>query len=482
MARPHAVMFPYPAQGHIKPLMQLAKILSERGFYITFVNTEFTHERMLKSGSLQSVNSHTDLFRFETIPDGLPPDHVRTLQIAELSESLQKVAPPHFEKLMEKLRHLPDVPPVKCIISDGVLSFTQQTAKKLGIPRAAFWTPSGCGFSAYFFGPLLIEKGYIPLKDKSCFTNGYMEEVVPCIPGMPPLRVKDLPSFYVVTKGDSTADDYMFEYLKREAQAALEADFVLLNTFDVLEGPAMDALRTRFPIYTIGPLLFLTETHVEDKKSKGLISGSLWTEEMGYVKWLDSQEPSSVIYVCFGSITVMSDEELVEFAWGLEASNQPFLWAIREDLIHGKSAVLSIELLEKTKNRSFFVNWAPQMKILSHPSVGGFLTHNGWNSTLESICAGVPMISWPFFAEQQTNRRFVSQVWKIGMEMNDVVERGEVEQMVRKLMKGEEGEEMRRRVSELKEASIRAISKGGSSSNYLETFVNEMLGKADLID
>eukprot|EP01018_Ginkgo_biloba_P026363 Gb_25231 [translate_table: standard] len=238
----------------------------------------------------------------------------------------------------------------------------------------------------------------------------------------------------------------MFEYLKREAQAALEVNFVLLNTFDVLEGKAMDALPTRFPIYTIGPLLFLTKNHVEDKKSNGLISGSLWTEETGYVKWLDAQEPSSIIYVCFGSITVMSDEELVEFSWGLEASKQPFLWGIRPDLIHGKSAVMPIE---------------------------------SWNSTLESICAGVPIISWTFFAEQHTNRRFVTQVWRIGKEMNDVVERGEVEQMVRKLMKGEE---MRRRVCELKEASIRAISKAGSSSNYMETFVNEMLGKADLID
>ena len=135
----------------------------------------------------------------------------------------------------------------------------------------------------------------------------------------------------------------------------------------------------------------------------------MWTDETVCVKWLDCQEPSSVIYVCFGSITVMSIEELLEIAWGLEASKQPFLWVIRPDLIDGHSAVLPVEFLEKVNDRSFFVRWAPQRKVLSHSSVGAFLTHCGWNSTLESTSAGVPMISRPFFSEQTTNRRFVKR-------------------------------------------------------------------------
>jgi hypothetical protein len=202
----------------------------------------------------------------------------------------------------------------------------------------------------------------------------------------------------------------------------------------------------------------------------------MWTEETGCVKWLDGQEPCSVIYVCFGSITVMSDEELLEFAWGLEASRQPFLWAIRPDLLHGQSAVLPCDFLEKVEGRSFFVSWAPQMRVLSHPSVGGFLTHSGWNSTLESICAGVPMISWPSFSEQLTNSRFVTEVWKIGLAINEIVKREHVEDMVERLMRGEEGRQMRKRVGELRDASMRAVGKGGSSYNNMEKFVQEIQG------
>jgi len=417
------------------------------------------------------VKSHPADFRFETIPDCLPADHGRTLKIDELSESLINNGPLHFDKLIDKLKNLqPDVPPVTCIISDGVLSFTQKTARKLRVPRVAFWTPSACGFSAYFFMPLLVENGYVPLKDERCFTNGYMEEILTCIPGMPPLHIKDLPSFLQVT--DSSMD-YMFGYLKSEAQASLEADMVILNTFDELEGPVLDALRNRLPpLYTLGPLFLHAAENGQNRISD--LSDSIWSEEMGCVKWLDGQEPSSVIYVCFGSITVISDEELVEFAWGLEASKQPFMWALRPDLIHGRSAVLPPEFLEKVKDRSFIVSWAPQMKVLSHPSVGGFLTHSGWNSTLESICAGVPMISWPFFAEQQTNRRFVSEVWKIGMEMNEVVRREDVEKMVRRLMRGEEGRQMKKRIDRLRDASMRAVGKGGSSYNNMEEFVQEL--------
>jgi hypothetical protein len=141
-----------------------------------------------------------------------------------------------------------------------------------------------------------------------------------------------------------------------------------------------------------------------------------------------------MMYVSFGSITVLSDEQLIEFAWGLEASNQPFLWAIRSDLVQGHSIVLPWDFMERSKDRGFFVSWAPQFEVLSHPSLGGFLTHSGWNSIIESICARVPMICWPFFVEQQTNRRFVDQVWKIRFEMPEEVSRENVETLVRKLM------------------------------------------------
>nr|ABR16342.1 unknown [Picea sitchensis] len=463
--RPHAVMLPFPAQGPINAMMQLAQILYARGFYITFVNTQYVQERISRSGSVESVKSPPD-FRFETLPDGLPPEHGRTSKLAELSRSFTDNGPPYFDKLMDKLKHSqPDgVPPVTCIVSDGLVSFPQKIARKLGVPRVSFWTHSACGFSTYFFAPLLVEKGYIPLKDERCLTNGYMEQIIPSIPGLPHLRIKDL-SFSLLRMN-------MLEFVKSEGQAALEADLILLNTFEDLDRPVIDALRDRLPpLYTIGPLGLLSES-ANDTISD--ISASMWTEETSCVKWLDCQDPSSVIYVSFGSITVMSREELLEIAWGLEASKQPFLWVIRPGLIDGQPDVLPTEFLERVKDRSFLVRWAPQMKVLSHPSVGGFLTHSGWNSTLESICAGVPMISRPFLAEQPTNGRFASEVWKIGVAMSEDVKREDVEDLVRRLMRGEEGQQMRKTVGELRDASIRAVREGGSSYTSMEKFVQEI--------
>ncbi|XP_057824662.2 7-deoxyloganetin glucosyltransferase [Cryptomeria japonica] len=458
--RGHALLLPFPAQGHITPLMQLANILISNHIVVTFVNTDFLEKRL--------NHTFTHYLRFESFPDGLPPDHVRTLKLPELCESLQKHAPFHVHNIVEKIEQSVHVPPLTIIIADGVFSFTQQIADKFGVPRVAFWTTSACGFSAYYYMPLLIHHGYIPLKDDR---DRYKNDVITCIPEMEALRVKDLPSFLTVTD----AEDYMFQYLLREAQNTHPASLVLLNTFQELEGPLLSDLNSKFgnKVLSIGPLL-LSSAGFGDAIAG--TNSSIWNEEKSCLEWLEKQKESSVIYVCFGSITVLSDEELVEFAWGLEASNQPFLWAIRPDLVQGSRAVLPDEFVEKTKERSFFVSWAPQSKVLSHPSVGGFLTHSGWNSTLESISSGVPMICWPFFAEQPTNRRFVDDVWKVGYEMRENVVREEVEVLVRKLMNLEDnqGREMRVRLKKYKDKAITSVKEGGASYKNMQEVLKQM--------
>lgn len=163
--QPHAVCIPYPAQGHINPMLKLAKILHHKGFHITFVNSEFNHQRLLKSRGTDSLIGLPS-FRFETIPDGLPPTDVDATQdIPSLCESTSKYCLPHFKNLLARLNDpSSDVPPVSCIVSDGVMSFTLDAAEELGIPEVLFWTTSACGFMAYVHYRQLIEKGYTPLK------------------------------------------------------------------------------------------------------------------------------------------------------------------------------------------------------------------------------------------------------------------------------------------------------------------------------
>ena len=184
------------------------------------------------------------------------------------------------------------------------------------------------------------------------------------------IRLKDFPSFVRTTD----VKDIVFNFMLREADRAPKALAIILNTFDPFEQDVLDALSSMLPrIYTIGPLLLLAD-QIEDDYLKSLGS-NLWKEETGCVEWLDSKEPNSVVYVNFGSITIMTPQQLIEFAWGLANSEKPFLWIMRPDLVEGDSAIVPPEFLIKTKDRGMLASWCPQEQILKHPSIGGFLTH-----------------------------------------------------------------------------------------------------------
>ncbi|KAI4337681.1 hypothetical protein L6164_016065 [Bauhinia variegata] len=467
----HAVCIPYPAQGHINPMLKLAKLLHFKGFHVTFVNTEYNHKRLLKSRGSDSLNGLPS-FRFQTIPDGLPePDVDATQDIPSLCDSTRKTCLPHFRNLLSKLSDTPGVPPVSCIVSDGVMSFTLDAAKELGVPEVLFWTTSACGFLGYLHYRHLIDKGIVPLKDSSYLTNGYLETVIDWIPGMKDIRLRDLPSFVRTTD----PDDLMLDFVLGECGRANRASAVILNTFDALEHEVLEALSSILPpVYSIGPLNLLVNL-VSDKDLKS-IGSNLWKEEAECLEWLDSKEPNSVVYVNFGSITVMTSDQLIEFAWGLANSQKTFLWVIRPDLVAGDKAVLPPEFVTATESRGLLSSWCPQEQVLARPAIGGFLTHSGWNSTIESVCGGVPVICWPFFAEQQTNCRFSCQEWSIGLEIDNDVKREGVENLVRELMDGKKGKEMRNKALEWKKlAEDAASASGGSSFLNLSNLVDQVL-------
>ncbi|KAK8568341.1 hypothetical protein V6N13_106264 [Hibiscus sabdariffa] len=469
--KPHAVCIPYPAQGHINPMLKVAKLLHLNGFHVTFVNTEYNHQRLLKSRGPNALHGLPD-FRFETIPDGLPPPDIEgTQDIPALCSSTSKNCLAPFRQLLARLNSSSGVPPVTCVFSDGVMSFTMVAAQELGIPEVLLWTTSACGFLAYYHYRQLIEKGVAPLKDESYLSNGYLDTIIDWIPGMKNLRIRDLPSFVRTTN----PDDIMLNFLATESKRAAKASAVIVNTFDELEHDVLKALSAILPrIYAIGPLHLLLK-NIPHSPSLNSIASNLWKEEPQCLQWLDSKQPKSVVYVNFGSITVMTANQLVEFAWGLANSNQPFLWIIRPDLVRGDSAILPPEFIEETKERSLMASWIPQEQVLNHPAIAGFLTHSGWNSTIESVSSGVPMISWPFFAEQQTNCRFACNEWGVGMEIDSDVKRDEVEKLVRELMEGKKGKEMKKKSMELKKKAEEAASLNGPSFLNLESLINEVL-------
>nr|QEA68979.1 UGT85K23 [Panax ginseng] len=469
--KPHIVCVPFPAQGHIIPMMQLAKLLHSRGFHITFVNSEHNQRRLIRSKGPEWVAGFDD-FRFETIPEGLLRiDPTKSHFPVAVFESVPKTCLAPFRDLLIKLKSTAEVPAITSIIADGVMGFTIKAGIEFGIPVVQFWTASACGFMGYFQYPELIKRGLFPFKDQSFRCDGSLDAKVDWIPGMRNIRLKDIPSFIQTTD----PNDISFNFLREEVQNCLKASALIFNTFDAFEHEVLQAISSMFPhIYTVGPIPLLSKGIPESQLQS--FRPSLWIEDTKCLEWLDKREPNSVVYVNYGSITKMTDHHLKEFAWGLANSKHPFLWIVRDNIIMGDSAILSEDFLEATKDRSLLTSWCQQDQVLSHSSIGVYLTHCGWNSTLETICAGVPIICWPFFAEQQTNCRYsCTDQWGIGVEVNHDVKRDEIEALVKEMMEGDKGKQLKKKAVEWKKMAEEATSVGGSSYSNFDRLIEEAL-------
>jgi len=292
------------------------------------------------------------------------------------------------------------------------------------------------------------------------------------VPGLPNILATNLP-WQVGTKDDN---EFMFNHVKHTGERAKEYDAILFNSYDELENKAMDVLVDEsLKALTVGPLVLLSS----HESRCNMASSGLWAHDKECLNWLDSKTTSSVLYIAFGSIAILNITQLHELALGIEATHQPFLWVLRPDLMDGTHAQLPQGFLERTKHRALFIPWAPQPLVLSHPSIGAFLTHCGWNSTMEAISMGVPMLTWPYFGDQKLNQQYIVEEWEVGMSFvasdDGVVDRQEVENVIRSIISGKEGLEMRKRVEKLKDKANFALKKDvGLSYNNLQEIVKKI--------
>ncbi|XP_024532366.1 phloretin 2'-O-glucosyltransferase [Selaginella moellendorffii] len=261
-----------------------------------------------------------------------------------------------------------------------------------------------------------------------------------------------------------------------------EARFALCNTYEELEPHAVATLRSEmkssyFPVGPcLSPAFFAGDSTAVERSSEHLSP-----EDLACLEWLDTQKESSVIYVSFGSMATLSMEQLQELARGLERSNQPFVLVLRKTLVADPSVHDFFEgLKQRIGERGIVISWAPQMHVLLHPAVGGFLTHCGWNSTVEGICAGVPMLAWPCMAEQNINCKELVEHWKLAIpvqddrDKNSVVSSERLADLVARLMRGDEGREMRARAREFRKVAAAAVAEGGSSDRNLKAFAQAL--------
>ncbi|GER52123.1 UDP-glycosyltransferase 1 [Striga asiatica] len=298
-----------------------------------------------------------------------------------------------------------------------------------------------------------------------------MDKLIPFIPGLENImRRRDLPNICRLDP-ESTHMQYYLDQTSKMGRASA----LILNTFEELEAPIIYHLHSIFPsIYAIGPLHIVPRPIGPDTSHN---SSSLFQMDQSCMGWLDSQRPKSVLYVSFGSVVVLTNDQFTEFWHGLVDSGKPFLWAIRPNLIaddnNGPNITTLDELKAATPVRGLIVGWAPQEDVLAHDAVGGFLTHSGWNSTLECMAAGKPMICWPMITDQQVNSRCVSHMWKVGLDMKDVCERSMVEKMVRDLMEGGR-EELLRSTEEIARLARESVREGGSSHRNLGKLIEDI--------
>lgn len=245
-----------------------------------------------------------------------------------------------------------------------------------------------------------------------------------------------------------------------------KADFILHNTVYELESETLSALNKIQPNYAVGPISFTNNL------STYTVSRSLWSES-DCSGWLQSKPPGSVLYVSFGSFLQASKHVIGEIAHGLLLSRVSFIWVVRED------ADLPSGFRDEIEERGLIVPWCDQIKVLSNPAVGGFLTHCGWNSVLESIWCGVPMICYPLDYDQPMNRKLVVEDWRIGINLRegDCVEREEVSQKTNEFMNGGVSERLRQQMKEVSVKLKAALESDGSSEANFDRFVKDLKAK-----
>ncbi|XP_050380457.1 UDP-glycosyltransferase 73D1-like [Argentina anserina] len=478
--QPHFVLVPLMAQGHMIPMIDMARLLAERGVMVSLITTAYNASRFESSISRAKYQSGLPIsvvkMPFPCKEVGLPvgSESLDTLPsrtlLRKFFKALSMLQEP-LEKYLEDQKIQP-----WCIISDKALSWTSKIAQKFNIPRIVFH--GMCCFS------LLSSHNIKLYNSHTSVASDFEPFAVPGLPQRIEITRAQLPGAFV-TQPD--LDDFRDKNQVAEAKSY----GVVVNSFEALEHGCAQELEKAFDkkVWCIGPVSLCNRSN-SDKFSRGNISS---IDEIQCLQWLASMEPRSVIYACLGSLCRLVPSQLIEIGLGLEASGKPFIWVIKtcskyEEL---EKWLVEEKFEERIKGRGLLIKgWAPQVLILSSPAIGGFLTHCGWNSSIEGACSGVPMITWPLFAEQFLNEKLIVEVLKIGVrvgveipvrwgdeeKIGVLVTKDGVKKAIEALMDGgEEGEKRRKRTREIKEKGGRAMEKGGSSHTNMSALIEAVI-------
>ncbi|XP_031131386.1 scopoletin glucosyltransferase-like [Ipomoea triloba] len=469
----HVYFLPMMAPGHMIPMVDMARQFARQGVKATILTTPLYAAQISKTINRDNKELETQitirLLEFPYRESGLP-EGCEDLSNTTTSEQMHRFfnALNHFQIPVERFaaEDRPD-----CIIAGAMFVWSNDLAARLGITRLSFW---GTGFL-----PLCAHHSLLKHRPHEKIESDTEEFVIPDLPDTLKMTKQQVPET-LRDDAESNVKEIFAKIFKAEAGSY----GMVMNSFYELE-PAYVKYGKEVigkKAWHVGPVSLCNKE--DGEKSQRGQAASIGEEEC--LNWLNSKNPNSVVYVCFGSMSIFSAAQLREIAAGVEASGQPFIWVVKQNMEEEMNDWMPEGFEERVENRGLIIRgWAPQVLILDHEAIGGFVTHCGWNSVLEGIVAGVTMVTWPLSAEQFFNEKMVTQVLKIGVpvgaqawtrrtDSRAPINRENIEAAVKELMIGEEAEERRSRAIALGNMAKKAVEPGGSSDTDLRSLLEEL--------
>uniref|UniRef100_A0A7N0UE99 Glycosyltransferase n=1 Tax=Kalanchoe fedtschenkoi TaxID=63787 RepID=A0A7N0UE99_KALFE len=459
--RHHFLLLTYPIHSHTNPALRLASRLIRLGVRVSLATNSSACSRLIST-----TPPHEDLTFVEfpdnyargLFADGEEEDPVQLEIRRSCSETLSRVISTSRA----------DGCPITCLVYTPTLPWVMGVAHELPVPSCMLWIQPATVLVIFYwfffgYGDAIMEMFG---KSSDCSTLSSIQ-----LPGLPlPLKASDLPTFM----RPENPHPWGMKLFEKQTKwiAAQEKPYVLVNTFESLEPEALKAVK-ELNLIPIGPLIPPQLVNGEDSS---VADGP--AEDQDHVRWLNSKPNASVVYVSFGSVWNFASEQTEELARALLQAGRPFLWVIKapapqEEEQKKKDAQIS--RMAELEQLGLIVPWCNQVAVLSHPSVGCFVTHCGWNSMLESLAAGVPMVGMPIWVEQTTNAKLVEDYWKSGVRARanekDLVETDEIRRCVDLVMADET---LRLNARKWRGLAVEAAKGDGPADDNLRQFLSEL--------
>ncbi|KAJ0945866.1 putative crocetin glucosyltransferase [Helianthus annuus] len=439
----YVVAIPYPGRGHINPMMNLCKLIALRrpsDFLITFIVTE---EWL---GFIECEPKPPNI-QFATIPNVIPSEVNRAADFPGFVKATQT----KMEHPVEQLLHRMGVP-ISVLLYDTYFTWVLGIGNRMNIPVASLFTMSATVFSMMYHYHLRVENGHVGEN-----FSGNTEEIVDCIPGVPPIRVADLVTGFNGKSKETTSIALDAILMSAKAQ------FLIFVSVYELEAEVIDALKSTLsiPIYAIGPSIpYFSLNDVQNDENTP-----------DYIKWLDRQPEGSVLYISQGSFLSVSSAQLDEIVAGVQDSGIRYMWIARGETSRFK---------RENDEKGIVVPWCDQLRVLCHSSVGAFWSHCGWNSTKEAAFSGKPMITFPIVWDQVPNSKMIVEDWKTGrrvmIDERTMVTRAEISKLISSFMDPDSktGKEIRKRAKEVERICRRATREGSSCQIDIDSFIRDI--------